>query len=350
MQKKRVELKKSLKLLTLTIIIFIILLESISFLTLNNSKDYFNEEKDTIMSNYNHFDKDDYMGYTLKKNFQNIVSKSYLNGSIIYNVTYLTDKYRRRTINEEYDNNNPHIILFGGSYAFGEGLNDDETLQYYLDKNMRDYNIYNYAFSGYGPQHMLALLEKRNLSKEVHSNSGIAIYVFLPFHIKRTIGSSYSRWIYDSPYYLLDEDNILAKSGSFNSDRKVISAIYMIYGIIKERSNFLRLINLEFPLITTDYHITLNKEILKKSKMLYEKQFNGTLYLLVHPLNSYTRSKQSTKLLEELRKEGLIILDYNISDRNEYKISIPGDYHPNGELNKILSKKLSDDLKKRYKT
>ncbi len=49
------------------------------------------------------------------------------------------------------------VILFGCSFTFGAGLNDNETFSYKLSK-YTGRNVYNRGLSGYGVQHMLYML------------------------------------------------------------------------------------------------------------------------------------------------------------------------------------------------
>lgn len=77
------------------------------------------------------------------------VIRSFSNGTLIWNHSFSTDQYGRRIINQKYFQNNSHLILFGGSVAFGVGLEDNETLQYFLSENLTEYDLYNYAVWGH---------------------------------------------------------------------------------------------------------------------------------------------------------------------------------------------------------
>jgi len=58
--------------------------------------------------------------------------------------------------NQKYKGN---MNVFGGSWVFGEGLNDNETLPYYLQQIFPDYKVTNFGFHGWGPHNALYLLE-----------------------------------------------------------------------------------------------------------------------------------------------------------------------------------------------
>ena len=80
----------------------------------------------------------------------------------VYDVTYSTDSHGFR-VTPGFDPGASiagTIAFFGGSFVFGEGLDDNETLPYHLAAHLGfRYRIVNAGFSGYGPHQMLRLLE-----------------------------------------------------------------------------------------------------------------------------------------------------------------------------------------------
>ncbi|OQY36439.1 MAG: hypothetical protein B6243_03195 [Anaerolineaceae bacterium 4572_5.2] len=116
----------------------------------------------------NFFQDDDLLGYIPVPNTRvNSIKK--LGDDLIYDVEYSIDQYSRRevpglefrvsgseTSNTKPETRNQFILFFGGSFIFGEGLNDDETLPAHVGRLAPRYRPYNYGLSGYGPQQMLA--------------------------------------------------------------------------------------------------------------------------------------------------------------------------------------------------
>src|SRR5262249_59232619 len=82
------------------------------------------------------------------------------------------------------------LLFFGDSNAFGDGVDQEQTLAYWAGKFAPDYRPYNYALSGYGPVQMLDLIKTRSLGEEVSEHGGFAFYYFIQDHINRTIGAS----------------------------------------------------------------------------------------------------------------------------------------------------------------
>lgn len=79
-------------------------------------------------------------------------------GEVIYDVVYTIDEDGFRAMPEAVGKS-PQVNLFGGSFAFGEGLNDDETLAHFLLESLR-VGVKSYAVHGYGMHQALAILQR----------------------------------------------------------------------------------------------------------------------------------------------------------------------------------------------
>lgn len=77
-------------------------------------------------------------------------------------ITYTTNSMGFRS--DEVDPSKEHILVIGDSVAFGLGVNDDETVSYYLSQKLKKYQVLNLAVPGYSiDQYYLTL--KRHISK-----------------------------------------------------------------------------------------------------------------------------------------------------------------------------------------
>ena len=328
-------------LLISSIVLVILLAEGISHLILVRQKKQSGNNSITIDKNLYDIELDSNFAYVLKRNNKHHVKKTFLNGTVIYDVIYTIDGFRRRSVGQEYLPKNKHLILFGCSYMYGEGLNDNETLQYMLGKIMPQYNVYNYAVHGYGPQDMLALLETRRLPLEVRSNKGAAIYYFGKWDFDRAVGSMRSWWLYNSPYYRLNKGGSLERRGSFARGRPIVISVYRFLDKLKQKSKFCKLIDITLPLSISERDVVLTLEIIKESKKQYENQFDGKFYVLMNPFEDRGDSyiKEFTRLLEE---NGIQIIYYPLKIGWEYVIY--GDGHPNAKQNEFLVNNLIRDL------
>ncbi len=77
-----------------------------------------------------------------------------------------------------------NIFLFGGSFAFGEGVSDKETFAFNLNFLTPNYNIYNFAVPGYGTIQSILMLE--HVKNKVKLPK-IIIYNFIDHHKVRNV-------------------------------------------------------------------------------------------------------------------------------------------------------------------
>lgn len=138
-----------------------------------------------------YWDPDPQTGFINKKN---TVARHCLidNGKVLFNATYRTDEFRRRlTPSGAVGRKSRFIALFGCSFTFGIGVNDDETMAHYLGKLDPEARPYNYGVGAWGPHQVLSLVKSRNLRSEIAEPQGVGLYVMLEDHVRRAIGDSY---------------------------------------------------------------------------------------------------------------------------------------------------------------
>ena len=148
---------------------------------------------------------------------------------VVYRVVYKIDEFgRRQTPVSGATGRNRLILFFGGSNTFGEGLAQDETIPYFVGDILDDLRPYNYGFHGYGPAQMLDQLIAHDLRKEITEEAGWVLYVFMPFHIHRVIGSNNvsARFGRRFSHYVLDENKQLRRRGNFMSGRPMRTMIF----------------------------------------------------------------------------------------------------------------------------
>ncbi len=106
-------------------------------------------------------------------------------GNLIYDVSYSIDRFGRRampTVSEK-----PTVYFFGGSFTFGEGVDDTETLPEQI-RRLTGFNVVNWGVPGYGPHQMLRQLQTENFSKTQVSPPALAVFLLLTGHIDRAAG------------------------------------------------------------------------------------------------------------------------------------------------------------------
>ena len=294
--------------------------------------------KSSVKFSEPYVETNDFIGYELKSDLEVTVTQT-VGDEVIYELFYaLDDKRRRITPLEQAISRDKFILFFGGSFTFGDGVANDETLPAYIGHFTDEYTPYNYGVSGYGTQQMLAKLQRDDIRQEIEGESGIAIYTFICPHVGRVIGSAlvHNTWGKSMPYYTLDSEDNLVHRGNFVSGRPFLSILYPTLGISQVAKYF----NLNLPRIN-DSHYQLTAKVIEESgNLLKEKVGVDDLYVLFYP-----KSNCSTLLIPHLETAGIPYLDYsNLLNGNHKEGLWQPDGHPTSKAYKLVAKKLISDL------
>lgn len=277
------------------------------------------------------------LGYWLRPSVQ--VTATQTSGSdLVYRVRYTTDSQRRRvTPLDNPAGRDKFALFFGGSFTFGDGLADDETLPAAFGRAAPTYFPYNYGMSGYGPQQMLAQLQFLDLPAQVNQSRGVAVYTFICPHVNRAIGSMdvSNQWGASMPYYTL-EDDVLVRRGDFVSGRPVLATIYGILGM----SETVKYFKLRIPRLT-DRHYQLTARIIAEADHEFGRQFGSSqFYVLLYPGTEGC----ADQLIPHLKSMGLHYLDYSsLFARRQAGLWQP-DGHPLPKAQQIVAENLARDL------
>jgi hypothetical protein len=263
-------------------------------------------------------------------------------GSVIYDVFYTTDQFSRRiTPAASPEGRSRHLIFFGCSFTYGEGVQDNETIPAQAALGLTGYQPYNYGFHGHSTAHLLRKMQSQTLRNEVGEKEGILVYLFLDFHVQRVIGSMrlVSSWASGHPYYDLNARDDVVYGGSFAQGRPFLQRIYEQLS----KSSLLRVIGTDFPPVITDRHIHLTARLIGEARDLYKQQFPlGEFYVVVFPSSRY-----ADNLIRELKDKDIRILDYSkLFDRLDPKYFLAAeDQHPNALAYELVARRLAHDLR-----
>jgi len=106
-------------------------------------------------------------------------------GKEIFRVEYSTDRFGRRVTPLSSGERSKSLLIFGCSMAFGQTVNDAQTIAFYLGALLKDHEPYNYGVNGGGIQNLYAITTAVPLTREVPQSEGLAIYLYYPFHMNR---------------------------------------------------------------------------------------------------------------------------------------------------------------------
>lgn len=163
-----------------------------------------------------YFIRDDDLGMVPRKNFTATHVKT-INSIPIYRTAYTIDANGLR-IAPPHDAQNVRgsVLFFGCSFTIGEGVADNEAMPYVAGLlSGGRYAVYNFGFHGYGPQQMLAALERGLVQSVVTVPPKYIVYQAIPYHIERVAGLM--TWFPHAPRYRPIDGGGVTAQGNFDT-------------------------------------------------------------------------------------------------------------------------------------
>jgi hypothetical protein len=227
-------------------------------------------------------------------------------------------------------------LFFGCSMTFGTGINDDQTLPCSFSRFAPAFKSYNYAVPGYGPQNMLVQLGKPELATEIPEKSGVGFFLFFNNHVERAIGAMYvcNAWAKNLPWFFLDDQQKLQRSGNFLQGRSLLTGLYRILG----RSPLVAFSGVDVPLWFSDAHFRLLTAMFREAKERFRRQFGSDQFFVVF----YPGASLVQELGPRLKAAGVGFIDLSgILDITAPGNMIEGDGHPTPRVQEALGKVLA---------
>ncbi len=255
---------------------------------------------------------------------------------LVYDAIYSFDQYGRRyaeVLNPK--KRNKFLILFGCSYTYGNGLNDNQTLNYFLAKKLPNFYPYNYAIGASGSNTMLALIQENQFHNQISQKVGIFIYVYINAHIDRAAGLLPSvRWNKSTPNFDYTDDGHFIRNGSLESAHPLR---LQFYNFIDRLLTFLDRRKIIFPKVGTK-EIAYTCQLIAESKTEFLKQYpDGQFYTYIHPLG-----RMEPRIEHCLLQKNVPILHSKSLPEGS---TILGDGHPNEKANNLITDELSQIIR-----
>ena len=256
-----------------------------------------------------------------------------LDGKVIYDVTYTIgdDGYRASRTSEPFIAN-----VYGGSFTFGEGLNDDETLVHYLWAD-HGFNAKSVGIHGYGLQQALY-----NIEHGLTTSEGFNILLTVPWHALRS--TCKPDYVTGTPRYEV--------VGNFAQLAGVCGGGGLISRVARN-SNIFRLVQKalynEINQITDEdieLYLAIVRTIAKHTHQSKSKFVIAYIQATEERMQFTEWSNES--LLEELRKIADLAVDVTLSATQEsldprYYIHVL-DQHPSAEANRERARLIVQSL------
>ncbi len=288
-----------------------------------------------------YYDSSNITGYKAKPNVV-ATSKRIINDEVIYDVSYTTDwRGYRKTPNSNEDSKKC-LLFLGDSFAIGEGLNDNQTLPFFINEILH-IRVFNYGFHGYGPHQALALLQSGIIKENLKNCTNIvAFYISLPTHIARANG--FSAWEDTNffPYLTLRGDTLVWHNFNGKENNPFVSFKRKIFSRL-EKSYLYKALKPKYQ--PNQSYNNVYFAIIRAIDTSLQEQFGARLHLILwdkNNLSSPTEVLESDVISAWLESQSFyaikisqIISDYT-TNRLRYGIH-PNDLHPNALANELIA-------------
>ena len=276
--------------------------------------------------------------------------RRYQDEELVYDVTYTTNEHGLRVGPPSVENpDNECILFFGGSFVFGEGLEDAETLPYRMGvESGGRFEIHNFGFSGYGPHQMLAALELGLVGSVIDCQPRYVIYQAGYFHISRAAGLS--TWDARGPHFALVEEGRVEYRGRFDqadAPKGQFSRLVSALGIDKIVSGLHR------PPDGHDYDVFIG--ILENTRRYVAGHYPSAEFYVIlwdqrrrglFPIYLFDWSRPP--LMDSLLERGVNLIRVTEAlprlSENPEMYMIPGDGHPNALAQARIASHLAQRL------
>lgn len=269
--------------------------------------------------------------------------QKYQGDQLVYNQIYTITPQRIRETPIANHAAGCNVVFFGGSFTFGEGVSDHETMPYFFAKEGGGkFNVYNLGFHGYGPHQMLRALETERLKTIVDGPVHLVIYQGFQSHVDRVAGNTF--WDHYGPRYTVMPDGSVKYQGPFHGKSyKFFYDLFRhsaLYVFIQERVIQLHSFDSE--------NIPLYLGVLEQSRRMVEHNLHAPFHVLFWDKGAGNiLTDQIVKKFED-KQFGLIKVSQIIpeieANQKLYTLS-PYDTHPNPTAHHLIGKYLEEAFK-----
>lgn len=259
-----------------------------------------------------------------------------IDGETIFDVRYTIDNGYRR-VSPHSDDTNPEreILFFGGSFVFGHGVADDETLPDYVAQQWPNTRVVNYGFPGHGPQHMLERIDDVEAEVDFKAAETVAVYVFIPDHVRRAVGSMRiaAGWGRNFPDYRIDPNGVVSKAGVFSDRRGLLPMTHRLL----RYEQFLAYRGVDLPLLVGSTHFEFTATLVEESRRRLNALKSTRFLVLLYPPHP-TFEFPTIRLAPHLDTRGIEYCELaSAIDATKPDMLIPHDLHPSAEANRKIA-------------
>jgi hypothetical protein len=263
-------------------------------------------------------------------------------GKTVYDVAYTIDSDLLRET--QSCTTCATVAFFGGSFTFGEGLNDADTLpQVFANSVDRKIRAVNLGYSGYGPEQFLRELQTGRFDKVI-GDPKLVIFLTAPWHAERTSCKAY--WVIYGPRYSLENGKPVYHGRCFEGAALHLrewaqhSAAYRSYV-----EPYLERVNHG----DIDLYIRI---LLAATHLAKEKYGAATIIPFLRVPEAYLKPTGFTndEIIKRLQDGGAHVVDVSLAHETaeHAALRIPGDGHPTGLANRLRATILKDYITQHF--
>jgi len=286
--------------------------------------------------NADYFERDDDLGY-LPRPGQRATHEKYLGDELLYSVVYTIDENGLRSSNpDDTDLAGECVLFFGGSFVFGEGLNDADTLPHLASERLgAAVSTRNFGLHGYGPHHVLAMIESGRVRDAADCAPRAAVYLAIEDHVYRAAGLRW--WDRRGPRFALDGEGKAQRRGNFDDGEDEIDAALRF---VQKKSEIAKRVRERTrALEARDFELYF--ALLEASKVQLEALYPGIEVLVLEWDLGHQDGSQKTALRNGFAERGLPVESFSsileAAGRGRDGLTIPRDGHPTRLANEILA-------------
>jgi len=261
-------------------------------------------------------------------------------GQHIYDVHYTFSNGLRTTPNSAARSQR-HTVFLGGSFVFGEGVNDNETLPYYYNDSLSEKrSIHNYGLSGYGTHQVYTLAKNRIINDPVlaQADDVEVFYWFINAHIPRANGLA--KWDRNGPLFSIN-DNELQHLGTFKQARQRRPLVRKLFELIWNNSAIYKRYFWKYE-GTSEKHVNLVLQLVKQTDLILKRQGFKFTVIVQNIVASDTHHQQVIDHIKRYFKtHDIQFIDVNDTFKQQgiyiQKLRIKGDGHPSPKFHKSLA-------------
>lgn len=266
------------------------------------------------------------------------VSRRVDDGEVIYDVVYssLPSGWR---VTPQHPEAETAVIFFGCSFTFGEGLNDADSFPYKVAEQLGEkFQVFNFAFHGYGSNQMLVQIESGILDDIAKKYKKLYVfYTTIDGHGLRSAALPVYMWAPRFPWYELENGQVVRKGDI--SDKKFA---YFLYENFKDYHIYQQLfLRPSYSNSELERFRELHTSIMKQADRELFARYGIHLVTAIYPTASFG---------ESISKKDLLTLDLNPyfpdlkSKPDKYWIH-KKDQHPNALATDCMAKAIVEYVK-----